>query len=108
MSHYGNNGYDNGYPPQGPPQGPPRKGEAASYYESSQYPAPQYGQAQSQQYPPGFQPDGPNGERGVLGAIGGGLAGGVGGHAVGGRTNHSKLGSKSLSRIPPSPTNATY
>ncbi|KAK3353826.1 CVNH domain-containing protein [Lasiosphaeria hispida] len=104
MSHFnGNNAY---------PQ--PGQGEAASYYgEQHQYQQQQYPHHE-QQYPPqhhlqhsqqhpqydqqypnnqqGFQPDGPNGERGVLGAIGGGLAGGVGGHALGGKANHSKLG----------------
>ncbi|KAK0702813.1 CVNH domain-containing protein [Lasiosphaeris hirsuta] len=103
MSHYnGNNAY---------PQ--PGQGEAASYYSEQQQHQQQRYPHNEQQYPPqqhlyngqqhpqydqrypndqhGFQPDGPNGERGVLGAIGGGLAGGVGGHALGGKANHSTL-----------------
>ncbi|KAK4182934.1 CVNH domain-containing protein [Podospora australis] len=39
-----------------------------------------------------FQQDGPAGERGVLGAIGGGLAGGFGGNKIGNKTGHNKLG----------------
>ncbi|KAK1751038.1 CVNH domain-containing protein [Echria macrotheca] len=83
------------------------RGEAASYYnddrwQQQEYAAqttgsPGYGRGQppfSQQnqqfgYQPGLEQEG---ERGVLGAVGGGLAGGVGGHALGGKTGHSKLG----------------
>lgn len=100
MSQYGGNN----------PYSQPGQGEAASYYTApggppngqeyppQQYPPqqyPQHGQQYNpQQYPQqGYQPDGPGGERGVMGAIGGGLAGGVGGHALGGKANHSKLGS---------------
>ncbi|KAK4164960.1 autolysin [Cladorrhinum sp. PSN259] len=69
MTNYNN--YDNNSQGQG---------EAASYYASAQQSQQQYGQQQ----------DGPAGERGVLGAIGGGIAGGVGGAAIGGKTGHSK------------------
>ncbi|KAL2175545.1 CVNH domain-containing protein [Thermothelomyces heterothallicus CBS 202.75] len=68
------------------------QGEAASYYASAQ---------QQQQYPPQGQPgresynapqeDGQDGERGFLGAVGGGIAGAVGGNKIGGKlTGHSK------------------
>lgn len=73
MSNYGNN---NG------------QGEAASYYASAQ-------QSQQQQYSQNQQSqqqDGPDGERGFLGAVGGGLAGGFGGNKIGNKTGHSKLG----------------
>lgn len=91
--------YNNNYNNQG--------GEAASYYNSAgnqqqpygqqqQYGQQQgYGQQQQQQYGQnqqyGQQQDGPTGERGVLGAIGGAVAGGIGGNKIGGKvTGHSK------------------
>ncbi|KAK0647116.1 CVNH domain-containing protein [Cercophora newfieldiana] len=114
MSYYGGN---NSYPQGG--QSGEAASYYNDHQQQQQYPPPQYQQQQQQQqyppngqqYPPqqyspnsqqydqrypnnqaGFQPDGPDGERGVLGAIGGGLAGGVSGHAIGGKANHSKLG----------------
>ncbi|KAL2261426.1 hypothetical protein VTK26DRAFT_4193 [Humicola hyalothermophila] len=68
-----------------------RLGEAASYYsEAAAH------QQQQQHHRPGpdngSQSDGPTGERGFLGAVGGGLAGGLGGHKIGDKTGHSKLG----------------
>ncbi|KAK1830668.1 CVNH domain-containing protein [Podospora conica] len=104
MSYGYTNNNNHSYPP-----GPP--GEAASYYQ--QQPQGQYPPQQQQQYPPqGQQFGGPgqqfppgqhgqmglhqaplDGERGVLGAIGGGVAGGFGGHAVGNAAGgHNKLG----------------
>ncbi|KAK0748901.1 CVNH domain-containing protein [Schizothecium vesticola] len=115
MSYYGNqsdnSNNDNNknlYPPV-------LRGEAASYYQQQpqgQYPPPQQHQqylpqgqqyqapgqhhSQGQQYPgpglQGSQQDSFDGERGALGALGGGVAGGFGGHAVGGAGGHSKLG----------------
>lgn len=82
QSYYGGN---NPHPHGG--QGPPHCG----YNTDEQYYPPQQQDSRNDQ---GFQPDGPTGDRGVLGAIGGGLAGGVGGHAIGGKAGHSKLGSK--------------
>ncbi|KAK4210393.1 CVNH domain-containing protein [Rhypophila decipiens] len=88
MSNFGyhnyNQGSNQGYNPN------QNQGEAASYYNSTGGPGglPPFGQEQQQFRPPGpgqFQ-DGPTGERGVLGAIGGGLAGGAGGHAIGNKT----------------------
>ncbi|KAK3997529.1 CVNH domain-containing protein [Cladorrhinum sp. PSN332] len=60
------------------------QGEAASYYASAGQQQNNYGQQQQQQQ------DGPSGERGFLGAVGGAVAGGAGGHAIGGKTGHSK------------------
>ncbi|KAM7203295.1 CVNH domain containing protein [Rhypophila sp. PSN 637] len=87
MSNFGYHNYN-----QGPNQGynpNQNQGEAASYYNSAGPGGlPPFGQEQQQFRPPGpgqFQ-DGPAGERGVLGAIGGGLAGGAGGHAIGNKT----------------------
>lgn len=119
MSYYGNqsenNNSNNAYPQ------PPR-GEAASYYQQQpqgqfppqyqqyppqgqQHPSPGQHHSPGQQFPgpgpQGFQQDGLEGERGVLGALGGGVAGGFGGHAVGGAGGHSKLGSKSNLHPPP-------
>lgn len=85
---------DNEYPPQGQGQGNPygySNNGQQQYAPSGQQFPPRQQYYQNQQ---GFQLDGPTGERGVLGAIGGGLAGGVGGHAVGNKTGYSKLGSK--------------
>ncbi|KAK4039360.1 autolysin [Parachaetomium inaequale] len=105
MSYNNNNDYPQGggYP-HGNPQ-PYGQGEAASYYggaeQQQQYP-PQgqqgYGQPpqQNQQYQrddfnDGPQQDGQDGERGFLGALGGGVAGAVGGNKIGGKmTGHSK------------------
>lgn len=104
--HYDNNaaGYQQGNPP------PYGQGEAASYYAGApqqpyqQFPPqgqPGYGQPPQQHHQyrrdsdGGFQQDGPDSERGVLGAIGGGVAGAVGGHKIGGKVGHSKLSSKS-------------
>jgi len=87
-------GYSNSGPMHhaGPMQQP--QGEAASYYAGAQnFAGPrdttQYHQQNFQQ-----QEIGPDGERGFLGAVGGGVAGGMGGHAIGGRTGHGKLSSK--------------
>ncbi|KAK4230410.1 CVNH domain-containing protein [Podospora fimiseda] len=58
------------------------QGEAASYYASAGQQQNSNGQQEQQ--------DGPAGERGFLGALGGAVAGGAGGHAIGGKTGHSK------------------
>ncbi|KAK4154494.1 autolysin [Chaetomidium leptoderma] len=98
-NHYNNDNGNNGagYQQGNPP--PYGQGEAASYYSG----APQQQQQQGYGQPPsqpqqhyggpndGFQQDGPDGERGFLGALGGGVAGAVGGHKIGGKTGHSKL-----------------
>ncbi|KAK5654061.1 hypothetical protein OQA88_7741 [Cercophora sp. LCS_1] len=81
--------------PQYPPQGNNNnnnnnQGEAASYYDMPNNPNPQWQQQQQQQQQRYDQPQ-QDGERGFLGAVGGGIAGGVGGHAIGGKTGHSKL-----------------
>ena len=108
-----NYNYNAGHPQGNPPQGY-GQGEAASYYadagsqhqQHQQYPPQgQPGYGQPQQHPQqhnqyqrdpneGFQQDGPDGERGVLGALGGGVAGAVGGNKIGGRMGHGKLSSK--------------
>jgi hypothetical protein len=103
------NNYNAGHP-QGNPPPAYGQGEAASYYagagaEQQQRPQGQPGYGQPPQHPQqhnqyqrdpneGFQQDGPDGERGVLGALGGGVAGAVGGNKIGGKMGHSKLSSK--------------
>ncbi|KAF4336088.1 CVNH domain protein [Fusarium beomiforme] len=109
-------GYQQGGPPQygqqqggyqqGGPQGgyqQDRPGLSQSYYseasQSSQYPpGGQSGPGQYQQGPPSYNQGpqdqfdgvGPDGERGVMGALAGGAAGAFGGHKIGGVTGHSK------------------
>ncbi|KAK3329261.1 CVNH domain-containing protein [Apodospora peruviana] len=69
------------------------QGEAASYYASATQQQTHNGQQQyiqQQQFRQDVVVDGPDGERGFLGAVGGGIAGGLGGHALGPKTGHSK------------------
>lgn len=79
MSYYNNNNNQN-------------QGEAASYYASASSGQQQQQQHQQQSsYGQQNQQDGPTGERGVLGALGGAVAGGIGGNKIGGKvTGHSK------------------
>lgn len=109
---YNPNSYGGGYPQGNPPAY--GQGEAASYYagaQQQQYPPPDqpgygqpphgqpgYGQpgyGQPEQYQRddnnGPQQEGQDGERGFLGALGGGVAGAVGGNKIGGKMGHSKL-----------------
>ncbi|KAK4240771.1 autolysin [Achaetomium macrosporum] len=91
MSYQDNNGYGGGYPQGNPP--PYGQGESASYYAGAQQPQqyPLQGQSGYGQPSQGPSQDGPEGERGFLGAVGGGVAGAWGGHKIGGKTGHSTL-----------------
>jgi hypothetical protein len=121
--HYNEQTYGSGYPQGTPsPYGQGEAASYYAGAQQQQYPPPGqpgYGQPppqQQQQYPPPGQPgygqpppqqqqqyqqypdedrqqDGPDGERGFLGALGGGVAGAVGGHNIGGKVGHSKLSS---------------